>query len=95
MVSLERCVKWVEWVDNTVHSTFKLSKKSDRIHNSLIFFRHRNENLTYFNFSSHEKILKFDIFRFINENLSFPLYTPVLSFTYSPVAKYITNEACN
>ncbi len=36
-----------------------------------IFFWHRNGNLTYFNFSSHEKILKFDIFRDVIKNLSF------------------------
>ncbi len=71
MVSLKRGVKWVEWVDNTVHSTFKLSEKGDRIHNSLIFFWHRNGNLTYFNISSCEKILKFDIFQDIIENLLF------------------------
>ncbi len=40
-----------------------------------------------------QKILKFDIFRDIIENLS-PTYS-VFSFTYSAVAKYITNEACN
>ncbi len=48
-----------------------LSKKGDGIYNSLIFFWHRNGNLTYFNFSSQEKILKFVIFRDIIENLSF------------------------
>ncbi len=38
---------------------------------SAIGFWHRNGSLTYFNFSSHEKILKFDIFRDIIKNLSF------------------------
>ncbi len=71
MISLKQRVNGVEWVDNTVHSTFKLSKKGDKIHDSPIFFWHRNENLTYFNFSSYEKILKFDIFRDIFKNLSF------------------------
>ncbi len=46
-------------------------RKGDRIHNSPIFFWHRIGNLTYFNFSSYEKILKFDIFWDIIENLSF------------------------
>ncbi len=52
-------------------TTFKLSKKGDRIHNSPTGFQHRNRNLMYFNFISHEKILKVDIFRDIIENLSF------------------------
>ncbi len=49
----------------------------------------------YFNFSSHEKILKFDIFRGIIKKLLFSHIRQCLSFTYSAIAKYITNEACN
>ncbi len=43
MVNLKRCVKWTEWVDNIVHSTFKLSKKKDRIHKFQFSFGIRTE----------------------------------------------------
>ncbi len=68
MVSLKQLVTWVEWVDNIVHSTFEKRWLDSQL---AIFFWHRNGNLTYFNFSFREKILKFDIFRDIIKNLSF------------------------